>query len=379
MNSKRVRFYVGIALVFLLLQGKWLSAQSCSDKSATYQAKRLYKNLYALQQQNTIFGHQDALAYGVGWKNITGKTDIKNVVGDNPGVYGWDLGHIELDSPNNIDGIPFERIRRYIKEGYARGAVITISWHLRNPLTGGSAWDTTHGTVQSVLPGGSKHELYKSWLDKLAHFMKSLKGSKGEMIPVLFRPFHELTGNWFWWCRNTTTPEEFKKLWNFTVDYLQEIKHIHHLLYVYNTASFSNMEELLAAYPGDDKVDVISFDQYQFGDPGNKNSFITSVRQQLTQLCSVAAAKNKIVAFAETGYEAIPDPQWWTETLWPAIKDFQLAYVLVWRNQGYMPSIKRMHYYAPYAGQVSALDFKEFYKYPRLLFEADVRKQKIYH
>ncbi|HQU58849.1 MAG TPA: PKD domain-containing protein, partial [Saprospiraceae bacterium] len=55
--------------------------------------------------------------------------------------------------------------------GFEMGSVITISWHLNNPLNGGSAWDPDPKTVESILPGGEKHDVYKEWLDKVAAFV----------------------------------------------------------------------------------------------------------------------------------------------------------------------------------------------------------------
>ncbi|NCU02987.1 MAG: beta-mannosidase [Chitinophagaceae bacterium] len=373
-------YRAGILLLAVVLGSlKNTTAQSCSDVAATAATKMLYKKLHALQQQQIIFGHQDALAYGVGRKNAAGNSDIKIVAGDNPGMYGWDIGHLELDSTKNLDGVSFTKMKQYIQQGYKRGAVITISWHLRNPLTGGSAWDTTHGTVTSILPGGSKHELYKTWLDRVAVFMNSLKNEKGEMIPVLFRPFHELTGNWFWWCKNTNSTEEFKQLWIFTVDYLRQQKNIHHLLYVYNTANFSSEAEFLERYPGDAYVDVLSFDQYQHEAKEQKAVFIQSMRTKLSMLSAIATTKNKLGALAETGFESVPDDAWWTGTLWPVLKDFSLSYVLVWRNHGYMPSTNKMHYYAPYKGQQSAEDFRKFYRNPKILFEKKLKTKQLYN
>jgi hypothetical protein len=66
-------------------------------------------------------------------------------------------------------------------EGYRRGGVITLSWHLHNPASGGSSWDTT-AAVRQVLPGGDKHALYMSWLSRVADFIGSLR-HKGK--PVL--------------------------------------------------------------------------------------------------------------------------------------------------------------------------------------------------
>lgn len=348
------------------------------DKQATTQTVNLYHNLKRLLNKGVMFGHQDDMAYGVGWKYVPGKSDVKEVTGDYPAVYGWELGNIEHGLPYNLDSVPFDKMRQYIQEAYSKGGVITISWHLDNPLNGESAWDTTHGAVASVLPGGSRHELYTGWMNNLAAFLQSLKGKNGEAIPVLFRPYHELTGNWFWWCRNTCTPTEFKLLWRYTVDYLRNVKGLHNLLYVYNTAEFSTKQDFLERYPGDDMVDVLSFDTYQFGDPQKDNLFVESVDRRLAVIEALAKEKNKIPALAETGYEAIPYAGWWTNTLWKAIGDHKISYVLVWRNHGLQPG-GHMHYYAPYKGQVSANNFTEFYKLVRSLFQADVTKERLYN
>ena len=372
---KRTAFF--ICLLQLL---SWNSgAQSCIDSNATAPAKNLFKNLYKLQQSKILFGQQDALAYGVGWKYEEGRSDLYSVVKDRPGIYGWDIGGIELDAAKNLDGVPFDRMKQFIKDGYQRGAVITISWHMRNPFTGGSAWDTTKGSLASILPGGTKHRLFTQWLDKVAVFMNDLQDDKGNKIPVLFRPFHELTGNWFWWCRNNGSAEEFKTAWKFTVDYLKNKKHLHQLLYVYNTASFTSENDFLERYAGDEYADVLSYDMYQFGGRAERDSFIYQMRAQLELLTAIARQKNKIAALAETGLEAIPDATWWTGTLWPVLKGFPVSYVLVWRNEGYMPSEKKMHYYGPYPGQVSAADFKKFYKNKTMLFEKGIKKYRLYN
>ena len=92
----------------------------------------------------------------------------------------------------------------------------------------------------------------------------------------------------------------------------------------------------------------------------------------------VTKEQNKIMAFAETGYEAIPYDKWWTDTLMKAIGDYKISYVLVWRNHGWQEKEKKMHYYAPYKGQVSEKDFLDFYHLDKILFEKEVAKKKLY-
>jgi mannan endo-1,4-beta-mannosidase len=370
-----------IACVLSFISYKVIAQEMPSDKEATRETMNLYNNLKKLAAKGFMFGHQDDLAYGVEWKYKDGRSDVKDVAGDYPAIYGWELGGLErANSEANLDGVPFKKMKQYIKQGYERGGVITISWHADSPLGASKgAWDTTHGTVASVLPGGSNHELYKGWLDKVAAFISSLKGSKGEAIPVLFRPFHEHTGNWFWWCKNASTGFEYKTLWRFTAYYLQKEKKLHNLLWIYNTSgNFKNKEEFLERYPGDDMVDMLSFDTYQYGDPQKEKWFEINTNRLLAIVGEIAKEKNKPFALAETGYEAIPYSNWWTETLLNAIGDNNISYVLVWRNHGYNESMKKMHYYAPYKGQASEQDFIKFYNLGRTLFEKDVNNEKLY-
>ena len=351
---------------------------SLSDKNATPETVNLYQNLILLQEKGFLFGHQDDLAYGVKWRYEDGRSDIKDVTGDYPALYGWDLGGIEHQKSNNIDGVPFKKMKNWIKEIYDRGGVSTISWHMDNPLTMKNSWDTTPGSLRSILPNGEKHQLYLSWLDQAAQFLGNLKGSDGKKIPILYRPFHELTGNWFWWCKNNATPEEFKEIWRFTIHYLRETKKLNSLIIVYNTADFKSKEEFLEYYPGDDVVDVLSFDKYQYTNPINDSSFITEVQNQLKIMNEVAVEHQKPMAIAETGYEQIPYENWWTKTLTEAIGNYKISFVLLWRNHGWQEQEKKMHYYAPYKGQLSEKDFIEFYNSPKTFFQKDITQENIY-
>lgn len=365
------------ALVLLIQMSSCVRSQTPIDRKASNETRNLYKHLFRMQDQYILLGHQDDLAYGVGWKYIQGKSDIHSLTGQYPAVYGWDIGHLELDSARNLDGVPFAKMKEYIKEGYRRGGIITLSWHLNNPLNLQSAWDTTAGSVAAILPGRSKHAVYTKWLDKVAGFMQSLKGDSGEPIPILFRPFHELSGNWFWWCKNAAGTEDFKALWRFTVDYLKNKKNIHQLLYVYNTAGFATADEYRERYPGDDYADVLSFDRYQYN-KADKEAYIKDVSTKLSLIQQLGKEKKKLTALAETGYEAIPDEKWWTATLWPAIQNTGISYVLLWRNHGYMATQNKMHYYAPFKGQLSANDFVQFCALPSVMLGNQLSAQKIY-
>jgi hypothetical protein len=362
-----------MACVFCRLQ---VMAQMC-DKHATTETRHLFANLQKQRAKAILFGHQDDLAYGVGWKYQPGRSDVKETAGDYPAVYGWELGGLENDALVNIDSVPFDKMKQFITQAYERGAVITISWHLHNPLTGKSAWEPAPGTVASILPGGDKHQVYTAWLDKVAAFMLSLKGKRGEYVPVIFRPFHELNGSWFWWGKNNCGADELKQLYRFTETYLRDTKNVHSLLYAYNTDRFADTAAYLDRYPGDEWVDVIGFDIYQKGDILANEKFIAETDRSLTMLEQMAKDKHKIPALTEFGYNTLPDANWWTNVFAKALKHHAIAYALAWRNAGNKPK-NETEFYVPFKGQLSAADFKKFAQEEPFIFESKADAKKLY-
>jgi hypothetical protein len=275
----------------------------------------------------------------------------------------------------NLDSVPFDKIRGFIKEAYKHGSVITISWHLNNPLTGKTAWDPSPTeTVASILPGGKKNALYNSWLDKVVAFFQSLKGDHGEYIPVIFRPFHELNGSWFWWGGKNCTPGEIKELYQYTEKYLRDTKQVHHLLYAFNTDKFYSAAEYLERYPGDDYTDVIGFDIYQ---RESNEEFMKDANNMLSILDSIASAHNKIPALTEFGYGSVPDSTWWTKVLLPVLKAHSVSYALAWRNAGAKKD-GSAEFYMPYKGHASAVDFAAFCNDEKVWLQKDAAKNKLY-
>lgn len=342
-----------------------------NDKKATRETIRLYQNLMELKDRGMMFGHQDDLAYGEGWVYEEGHSDVKDVAGDYPAVYGWELGHLELGDAYSLDSVHFNKIQGWIKTVYERGGVNTISWHIRNPLTGGSSWDTSSKeVVASVLPGGQKHELFKSWLDRMAVFLLSLKTDKGTYIPVLFRPWHEHTGSWFWWGKDLSSVEDYKALWRFTVNYLQNEKNVHHVLYTYSTDRFKSDQEYLERYPGDDVIDILGFDLYDRGP--EYQELLSSCAATVTRL---AKERNKLPVVSETGGPVATNTTWWTETLLEALRPYNVSYVLVWRNP-WQPAGHGA--FAPFKGSPDSENFVKFYNDPKTLFQEQVTKMKLY-
>lgn len=340
------------------------------DPKATYETRFLFSSMQRLQGAGTLFAHHDATAYGVGWRFDKDRSDVKSVTGSYPAVYGWDFARMEHDSARDINGIPFKLQRKLVKQAYNVGGINTFCWHMDNPFNGKTAWDTTHNSVKEILPGGSAHQTYVTYLDRIAKYIRTLKGSEGEAIPILFRPFHELTGNWFWWCRNTCTPDEFKTLWRFTIDYLRNNKDLHNLLIVYSVADFDTKEDFLLRYPGDAYTDFMGFDNYCYK---SVPQYQQKLGMRLALQQQIADEHHKLTCLAETGYEQIPMANWWTTVLQPELqKNNRTSYVLAWRNG------RPDHYYTPYPGQTSEQDFIKFFNSPGNIFQNRLTRLAVY-
>lgn len=344
------------------------------DSDATPETLALHRSLDRLRADHVLYGHEDDLAYGVLWRGEPGRSDVLESAGSYPAVYGWDVGWIEHDSTANLDKVDFEEMRGHIRDGYERGGVITISWHADNPVTGGNSWDNVP-TVAQILPGGAHHERFVTWLDRLGAFLGSLEDSQGRPIPVIFRPWHEHTGSWFWWSASLTEGDEYVRLWRFTVRHLRDTLGLHNLLYAYSPSN-TNFEARWQSYPGDEWVDVLGIDEYfGYADEGERAQALEDFADRIAATVGDAEALGKIPAITETGLEAMADTSWFTDFLLRAIKATpegpRMAYVLTWRNANEATD-RPGHFYAPYAGHPSAADFAAFRQDPLILFEDDL-------
>lgn len=343
-----------------------------SQIERTAEADSLISRLEQLAANNRIaFGHQDDVVYGHTWSPGTAsgaRSDVKDVCGSLPLVIGFDLGHIEIGDSLNLDGVAFSDIRREAIHHFQEGGIITMSWHPRNPLTGGTAWDNSDSTV--VGEALAKNML-DSWHKRIAEFFLSLKTPDGTLVPVIFRPWHEMTGSWFWWGKELCTAEEYIQLYRSTFNAMHH-EGVNNLVFAYSTGiEPADNDEFLARYPGDDIVSVVGFDYYQLGaENGISQSKVKYMSEMLRMgklVCDVAKKHGKIAAICETGLEGVVDNQWWTKTLLPVTANLPLAYVLVWRNAHDMPE----HFYAPWPGHSSQSDFITFFNNPKTVFLND--------
>jgi len=165
------------------------------DRDATAETRALFANLRRVAREHVLFGHKTIWRTACcGPANRDGRCE-----GDRglvPAVYGWDAGGLERDAarPGRRRVRPAARLDR---GGFARGGVVTLSWHMRNPVTAATpGYDRRAG---AILPGGPQHERYTRWLDRFADYVKSLRAQMRQraggdvLVPVVFRPFHETT------------------------------------------------------------------------------------------------------------------------------------------------------------------------------------------
>lgn len=334
------------------------------DSMATRQTKILYANLKkTMKDPKFMYGHHDPTDYGVGWvNNGSDKSDVKEVSGSHPAVYSWDFSWI-----NNADRLNY--FKKLVIDGYSQGAIQTFCWHQTDP-TGTSFYqkDLNYKVVPTILPGGIHHSFYKSNLKKVAHLAKSFKDTTtGEAIPLIFRPYHEHDGNWFWWGKGNCTTEEYNNLWKFTYHYLKDTLGVHNFIYAISPdgGQFSSKAAYLSIYPGDKYVDVLGFDYYFH----NNEAQYTAFGDRMTWVKEHAETKNKVAAVTEVGDELLDMPNWHMKVLNQVRRiNYKIAYLITWRNAG------TTHFYAPYKGHSSVKDFLNFADDSSTLFLKDIKK-----
>ena len=348
-------------------------AFSCGSPEVSVSPReQLLERLSGFASKGLIaYGHQDDPCYGHDWcvddweNDSLERSDVKAVTGKYPLMVGFDLGGIELSDSCNLDGVPFGLIRKATLEHIGRGGIVTFSWHPRNPFTGGDAWDVSSDeVVRSVLPGGQKNELFSLWLTRLGDFLESV----GREVPVIFRPWHENIGSWFWWGGRLCTENEYRQLYQSTWNYLVRERGLENIVWCYSPNGDCSTEEYMAKYPGDEYVDLLGVDSYELAGSDNPDKARADFQKEISDILGaveqLGKEHGKTICLSETGLEGISEPAWWTETLYPAVKDYPIAYLLTWRNAHDNPG----HFFAAWKGFENAADMKAFSEFDNIIF-----------
>lgn len=298
-----------------------------------------------------MFGQQNCGHIGVSINATDGtESDCKNLTGSHPAIVGVDtLSFLGYEGKMNDLVTVVKNMRR-------QGLIITLSSHMPNFTLGGDEFydyspNYTDGDCgRRIMPGGDLNDKYKRFLDMIAEFASLCIDVEGEKIPMIFRPFHECNGDWFWWGKSFMTDDEFKDLFRYTIDYLMDDKGVDNLAVCYSPNGFINSEdEYLARYPGDEYVDILGLDLYN-DKPHKGDGFFHKLSSSLNYVHDIALEKNKLTALTEIGYRSLETengyfeglapidntiPDWFTQLL-DAVTSTEsgkrLAYMATWAN-----------------------------------------------
>jgi mannan endo-1,4-beta-mannosidase len=324
-----------------------------ADKNLNKEAKNLYNKLINITQKGIAFGQQQPFGTGNNFPVINKlENDFFEVTGDHPAIAGFDLELIGLQLEGNFLDAFINQFTEKVIEAHKNGSIITISWHYVNP-NGFSLVNNTenfYGVVTSLLKGGQFREDFINRLERAARLLNSLVDENGRPIPVLFRPWHEMNGDFFFWGEGFRTTAEYKQLWRDTVKILSENFKVHNVLYVYAPNFVANRSEYLKNYPENEFVDLLGIDVYDF----KNGNFLNTAIRNLQIVEEIAAEKNMLFALTETGLTNLVNNNWFTESLYKAIKNSSITYTMIWRND------MTTFFHAPFLCHPSETNFNEF-------------------
>lgn len=146
---------------------------------------------------------------------------------------------------------------------------------------------TTFDAANALTEGTWENQVWKDDMQTLTEYLTLLKNAN---IPVLWRPFHEASGKWFWWGKDA---DSFKKLWIAMFNELKEAG-LDNLIWVWTSCGNDN-----DWYPGDAYVDIVARDLY-----GEDDAKCATEYADLS-----ATYGNKIVTLGECGYSTYTNSQ----------------------------------------------------------------------
>ena len=274
--------------LFLLLVSFKTNAQSFQpvNKNATPEAKNLLSYLYSINGKYILSGEHN---FNEGMNRFN--DSVFAITGKYPAVWGTDF--IWNGMEDNGQAIVNEAIKKY-KEGY----IITLMFHEGRPIDNPPyGWKES---VQAKLTDAQWKELTteetdlnKRWLaqiDKVAGYLQQLDSAH---IPVLWRPYHEMNGVWFWWG-DKKGKDGIQKLWKMMYDRYTNHFHLNNLLWVWGANAPRDIPgdeayDYKNYYPGNEYVDVLGADVYH----------MDYEQKDYNELLGLA--KGKLIALTECG------------------------------------------------------------------------------
>ena len=334
----------------------------------------LLKALSDLQGKSILFGQQHAIDEGISSTDSHGhRSDVHAMTGKYPAVFGFDTD----EPPVETDGSPDATGKAFAKafiEADSLGSVVTLSSHLHNPVSDGEAFDIDSSVaVDRLLPGGDLNHKITDWLDTVATAANNSIRGDGSKIPIIFRPLHENTGDWFWWGKGHMSADDFKALWQYVHDYLTETKGVDNLLFAYspNYPLDGSKENYLATYPGDKYVDIMGYDAYQSDNDQPDADWMQDTVRDLVMVNQLAAEHGKVSALTEfgldndrviqrSGNQNIHFFSQFLDAIQANPEAAKFAYMMTWANWGDNTDDGKFQSYTPWPGHEMEADFKNF-------------------
>lgn len=316
-----------------------------SDGSATAEAKALYRYLYSRNIGPVPLGcaeyltDQDRLG-------ILGPTnqpaEIVALCGKYPAIL-----NLEWEDPDD-EPDAYEALVALVKEHYSAGGIVMISDHTKNYAGTGTknVYDTSKRPADYLSTGGS-YATWTAYLDKLVTFFNACEVN-GVKVPMLWRPFHEMNGTWFWWG-GTTYQAAMVDLWDETVAYVRG-EGVHHLLMVWNVngqnghtgdggASDNDDFPYSGWFPTASNVDFVSLDFYDDDDTATDDYVGLMHRhhkKSYDALKAISSANDKPMLLTETGFlYGNSVPGFWQIKFLEPLKSTYRGYraVVLWLNR----------------------------------------------
>lgn len=233
------------------------------NPNASEKTKELLNYFYDIKGKAVVTGQHNVIG-----KMSEVSDSLKRLTGFAPAMWGSDFGF--ADSTHDIDNIAYrEYLVPEIVKQYERGAIITMTYHQANPVIGepcqfkgGVISELTDTQWKELTTTGTP--LYEKWRKQMDKFAFHLKKLDKKDIPILFRPYHEMNGSWFWWG-GRPGEEGFIKLWKQLFDYYTNEHKLNNLIWVWSPDNPKH--GLKEFYPGDEYVDMVGCDIYPKKEP----------------------------------------------------------------------------------------------------------------
>jgi mannan endo-1,4-beta-mannosidase len=237
--------------VLFLLTTRHFAAPA--NPNATTETKALLQYLVSLSGTKILSGQESMWNDGSGFPS-TRDQYVYQKTGKYPALYTSDFGDFGTGNLSDRAKVVTNAIAYHNK-----GSIIAFQYHMIQPdLADGSGFSAIK--IPDILTSGSTlNKEFNKRLDELAGYFKTLESNK---ISILWRPFHEMNGDWFWWSYQ----DRFKDLWIYTFNYLTTTKQCNNLLWVFGVNWYANGSTGKATpenyYPGHNYVDVLGCDFY---------------------------------------------------------------------------------------------------------------------